>query len=124
MIFKEVVYDGDGKAKGNCDADLVLKVTQEVYENSFDKAIIVSSDFALPGALPFPVPGTGKRERENRLNIGLYCQNLKMSNFSSIIKLSRPDLNSLETWSARRIRPAFAGRPAAGVKIWYSKIRY
>jgi len=29
-----------------------------------------------------------------------------MSNFSSIIKLSRSDLNSLEIWSARRIRPA------------------
>ena len=24
LIFKEVIYDGDGKAKGNCDADLVL----------------------------------------------------------------------------------------------------
>lgn len=44
LVFKEVVYDGDGKPKGNCDADLVLKVTQEAYENVFDKAIIVSSD--------------------------------------------------------------------------------
>ena len=24
LIFKEVTYDGTGKAKGNCDADLVL----------------------------------------------------------------------------------------------------
>lgn len=44
LVFKEVVYDGDGKPKGNCDADLVLKVTQEAYENIFDKAIIISSD--------------------------------------------------------------------------------
>jgi len=44
LIFKEVVYDGDGKPKGNCDADLVLKVAQEAYENIFDKAVIVSSD--------------------------------------------------------------------------------
>lgn len=44
LIFKEVVYDGEGKAKGNCDADLVLQVACDTYENKFDKAIIVSSD--------------------------------------------------------------------------------
>ena len=44
LIFKEVIYDGDGKPKGNCDADLVLAVTRDYYENKFSKAIIVSSD--------------------------------------------------------------------------------
>jgi uncharacterized LabA/DUF88 family protein len=44
LVFKEVVYDGDGKPKGNCDADLVLQVTREVYENKFRKAILVTSD--------------------------------------------------------------------------------
>ena len=44
LIFKEVVYDGDGKAKGNCDADLVLKVVQEYYEEGYDNAVIISSD--------------------------------------------------------------------------------
>ena len=44
LIFKEVVYDGDGRPKGNCDADLVLQVACDTYENKFDKAIIVSSD--------------------------------------------------------------------------------
>jgi uncharacterized LabA/DUF88 family protein len=44
LIFKETIYDGDGKPKGNCDADLVLKTVQDTYENNFDKAIIVSSD--------------------------------------------------------------------------------
>jgi uncharacterized LabA/DUF88 family protein len=44
IIFKEVVYDGEGKAKGNCDADLVLKTVQEHYEGGYDKAVIVSSD--------------------------------------------------------------------------------
>ena len=29
LIFKEVVYDGDGKPKGNCDADLVLQIQKE-----------------------------------------------------------------------------------------------
>ncbi len=44
LIFKEVVYDGDGKPKGNCDADLVLQAVCDAYENKFDQAVIVSSD--------------------------------------------------------------------------------
>jgi len=44
LIYKEVVYDGDGQPKGNCDADLVLKVMQDTYENVFDRAVIVTSD--------------------------------------------------------------------------------
>ncbi|MEK7173998.1 MAG: NYN domain-containing protein [Patescibacteria group bacterium] len=44
LVFKEVVYDGNGKPKGNCDADLVLQAAQDTYEQKYDKAIIVSSD--------------------------------------------------------------------------------
>lgn len=44
LVFKEVVYDGDGKPKGNCDADLVLQAVRDTYEKRFDQAIIVSSD--------------------------------------------------------------------------------
>jgi len=44
LVFKEVVYDGNGNPKGNCDADLVLQATRDTYENKFDKAILVSSD--------------------------------------------------------------------------------
>ena len=44
LVFKEVVYDGNGNPKGNCDADLVLQATKDTYENKFDKAILVSSD--------------------------------------------------------------------------------
>jgi hypothetical protein len=44
IIFKEVIYDGDGKPKGNCNADLVLQATRDTYENKFVQAIIVSSD--------------------------------------------------------------------------------
>ena len=44
LVFKETASDGNGNIKGNCDADLVLSVTRDTYENSFDKAIIVSSD--------------------------------------------------------------------------------
>ena len=44
MIFKEVIFDGDGKPKGNCDADLVLKMVSDFYEGKMNKAILVSSD--------------------------------------------------------------------------------
>lgn len=39
-----MVYNGSGKPKGNCDADLVLQTVCDTYENKFDKAIIVLSD--------------------------------------------------------------------------------
>lgn len=44
LIFKEVIYDGAGKAKGNCDADLVLQSVRDFYENKFDNALLISSD--------------------------------------------------------------------------------
>jgi uncharacterized LabA/DUF88 family protein len=44
LIFKEVVYDNTGKPKGNCDADLVLKATQDFYTKSYDNMLLVSSD--------------------------------------------------------------------------------
>lgn len=44
LIFKEVIFDGEGKAKGNCDADIVVHAMQDSYENKFSKAIMVSSD--------------------------------------------------------------------------------
>lgn len=53
LIFKEVVYDGDGKPKGNCDADLVLQTTRDAYDNKFDKAVIVSSDGDYAGLVKF-----------------------------------------------------------------------
>src|SRR3989338_5327047 len=42
LIFKPVILDGEGKVKGNCDADLVLYAILE--KDNYDKAIIVTSD--------------------------------------------------------------------------------
>ncbi|MBU2579244.1 NYN domain-containing protein [Patescibacteria group bacterium] len=70
LIFKEVVYDGDGKAKGNCDADLVLQATRDVYENKFNKAIIVSSDGDYAGLIKF-------LQEKNKLKIILSPSNQK-----------------------------------------------
>ena len=44
LVFKDVIFDGNGKAKGNCDADIVVHAMQGSYENKFEKAILVSSD--------------------------------------------------------------------------------
>ncbi len=44
LVFKEVVYDSEGKAKGNCDADLVLRAARDHFEHGVKSVIIVSSD--------------------------------------------------------------------------------
>lgn len=44
LIFKEVIFDKEGKAKGNCDADVVVQAMQDAYENKFDTSILISSD--------------------------------------------------------------------------------
>ena len=43
-MFKETTHDGDGKVKGNCDADLVLKTAVDYFEKNFNNAILISSD--------------------------------------------------------------------------------
>lgn len=53
LIYKEVTYGGDGCVKGNCDADLVLRVTRDAFENSFEKAILVSGDGDYAGLVKF-----------------------------------------------------------------------
>jgi uncharacterized LabA/DUF88 family protein len=44
LIFKEIIYDGQGNVKGNCDADLVLAAVRDFYENNFKKMVLVSCD--------------------------------------------------------------------------------
>ena len=44
LVYKEVVYDNNGKAKGNCDADVVVHAMRNSYEKRFDGVVVVSSD--------------------------------------------------------------------------------
>lgn len=44
LIFRDVTIDSAGKVKGNCDADLIVKVMRDAYEDVFEKAIIITSD--------------------------------------------------------------------------------
>lgn len=53
LIFKETTYNGEGKVKGNCDADLVLQTVCDSYENNFDKSVIISSDGDYAGLINF-----------------------------------------------------------------------
>jgi hypothetical protein len=53
LVYKEVTYDGAGKAKGNCDADLVLKTVVDSYEKRFEKAVLVTSDGDYAGLAKF-----------------------------------------------------------------------
>src|SRR3989338_9341895 len=40
LVYKEITYDGSGKVKGNCDADLVLKAVVDFYEHNSDEVVI------------------------------------------------------------------------------------
>lgn len=42
IVFKPIIFDREGRVKGNCDADLVLHAILE--KDNFDKAVIVTSD--------------------------------------------------------------------------------
>lgn len=42
LVFKPVLLDKNGKAKGNVDADLVLNAVLKI--NEYEKAVVVSSD--------------------------------------------------------------------------------
>ena len=44
LVFKEVIFDNDGKAKGNCDADLVTQAMRDSYEEATEHAVLVTSD--------------------------------------------------------------------------------
>jgi len=44
LVFKPVIPGENKEPKGNIDADLVLRAMIDLHENSFEKAIIVSSD--------------------------------------------------------------------------------
>ena len=43
LAFKDVVY-ADGKPKGNCDSDLLMKASTDFFVGDLNKAIIVASD--------------------------------------------------------------------------------
>ena len=43
LVFKQTVSVGE-KIKGNCDAELVLKVVSDFYTKAFDQCILITGD--------------------------------------------------------------------------------
>lgn len=43
LMFKDVLYQ-NGKTKGNCDSDLLMKSVGDFYEGELDKTVLVASD--------------------------------------------------------------------------------
>lgn len=43
LAFKDVLYQNNSP-KGNCDADLIMKASEDLYEGDLDQAILVTSD--------------------------------------------------------------------------------
>ena len=37
-------YNKQGETKGNCDAEMVLQTVSDMYENNYEKAVIVTGD--------------------------------------------------------------------------------
>lgn len=43
LVFKDVLYQ-NGRPKGNCDSDLLMQASSDLYEGDLNKAVIVASD--------------------------------------------------------------------------------
>jgi len=44
LVFKDVIYDGHGEVKGNCDADLIVQAMRDSFEVNDMRGVLVSSD--------------------------------------------------------------------------------
>ncbi len=44
IVLKPTIPDGQGEIKGNCDAEMVLQAVSDMYEQNYEKAVLVSGD--------------------------------------------------------------------------------
>ena len=44
LVYKEITYDGSGKVKGNCDAELVLKAVIDFKEKEVFLSLVSPRD--------------------------------------------------------------------------------
>jgi uncharacterized LabA/DUF88 family protein len=52
LVFKQTI-SVEGKVKGNCNAELVLKVVSDFYQNEFEKCILITGDGDFGCAVQF-----------------------------------------------------------------------
>ncbi len=53
LVYKEISYDGEGKVKGNCDSELVLKATVDFFEGRLKEMVLISGDGDYAGLVSF-----------------------------------------------------------------------
>lgn len=57
LIFKEITKDAQENIKGNCDADMVLHIVKDYYENKINnintKAVLVTADGDFASTIKF-----------------------------------------------------------------------
>ena len=44
IVFKPTIPNEKGEIKGNCDAEMVLQAVSDMYEQRYDKALLVTGD--------------------------------------------------------------------------------
>jgi uncharacterized LabA/DUF88 family protein len=80
IIFKPTILDNNGKAKGNCDAELVLHAAAIEYPN-YDKAVIVTGDGDFACLMDY-LSTKNKLQRILAPNIHLCSQFIKHRNLA------------------------------------------
>lgn len=86
LVFKEVTMDGDGRVKGNCDADLVLWAVRDAFEHATQRAVLVSSDGDYAGLVKFLLE---RQQFATVLSPGSKCSILLKRTNASIAYLSQ-----------------------------------
>lgn len=70
LIFKETTTNAEGQIKGNCDAELVLKVVSDFYEHTYNEFLIITGDgdfrclvdFLLERKIPISIAAPNKNK--------------------------------------------------------------
>ena len=44
IVFKQTLLNKQGETKGNCDAEMILQTVSDMYEQNYEKAVIITGD--------------------------------------------------------------------------------
>jgi uncharacterized LabA/DUF88 family protein len=88
LIFKETFEGVNGNVKGNCDAELVLKVCNDFYEKDINYFILVTGDGDFKCLVDFLI--------ENNSRVLLIAPNYKK--FSALLKKSKSEVLDLNDY--------------------------
>lgn len=116
LIFKEVLIYPDGKAKGNCDAELVLQAM--IDYKKYDKAIILSGDGDFACLVRY-LNKKGKLERVIVPNIAKYSALLKKAAAKYLDSMN--DLKKKLQYKKERTKVTITKKPLKR-KAYYKKM--